>query len=261
MLRLYHGRAPIARLDCVRPPVVCSEQEVRLEKQLKLMVVCEEYRQLDGDDLMVLLAVNYAMRGLCEPFRPRDGEERRDLSPAEIREFVREGKSLPGFGLLVVVVLSAQPPTFAEAARMDAEYARATSSDGLREIAEGRAVMPTRFSDDWVGEVGPKCAAAILAAQEHGADLLVMVPPLRLHELAKPINETAQHIEDEDQRRDFVESRLIALRCGDDQIRVPATRFIDGPEAVAGYLMREIAAGRREGEGVGVLETGGAGEV
>lgn len=227
-----------------------------MEKQLKLMVVCEEYRQSDGDDLMVLLAVNYALRGLCEPFKPRDGDERGDLSPAQIREFVREGKSLPGFGLLVVVVLSAQPPTFAEAARMDAEYARATSADGLREIAEDRAVMPPRFSDDWVGEVGPKSAAAILAAQEHGADLLVMVPPLRLHELAKPINEAAQHMDDE-QRRTFVESRLIALCCGDDQIRVPAARFIDGPEAVAGYLMREIAAGRREGDGEGASTSAG----
>jgi hypothetical protein len=45
------------------------------------------------------------------------------------------------------------------------------------------------------------------------------------------------------------ESRIVALRCGDDQIRVPATRCIDGPEAVAGYLMREIAAGRRDGDG------------
>ena len=223
-----------------------------MERQLKLMVVCEEYHQSDGDDLMVLLAVNYALRGLCEPFKPRDGDERGDLSPAQIREFVREGKSLPGFGLLVVVVLSAQPPTFAEAARMDAEYARATSPEGLREIAEGRASLPARFSDDWVSEVGPKCAAAILAAQEHGADLLVVVPPLRLHTIAAPINEAAQGIEDEDQRRAFVESRLIAMRCGDESIRVPAAHFVDGPEAVAGYLMRVIAAGRHdEGEAIG----------
>jgi len=173
---------------------------------MKLMVVGEEI----GDDLMVYSAVNYILRGLCEPFMPRGGE-RRDMSPAEIREFAQKGGSRPGYWLLAVV-LSAQPPTLVEAARMDQ-----------------------------LNEVSPKSAAAILAAQEHHVDFVVIAPNLRLRGLIASIKETADCIKNEDERWAFIESSVVTLRCGAESIPVSAPHFVDSPDFVAGYFARAVA--------------------
>ena len=46
---------------------------------------------------------------------------------------------------------------------MDEASLRATSPEGMADVREGRAALPERYSDDWLTEVGPKCAAAIEA--------------------------------------------------------------------------------------------------
>jgi len=195
---------------------------------LELMVVCEEWRPDDGDDLMVLLAVNYAARGLIERFGFKPGD-RHEMTPDEIREWI----GAAGAGALVAVVLTAEPPTAEEAREMDEEYYRATGADGT---------MPTKFSDDWIHEIGPKSAAAIVAAQEHGADLVVMLPPARLHAMIKDAKEAAALIEDDGQRQAFVDGLTFSFRCGDDRVRVPVKALADGPDAVAARLFAALRA-------------------
>jgi hypothetical protein len=189
---------------------------------LKLMVVCEEWRPDDGDDLMVLLAVNYAVRGLIERFGFAPGD-RHEMTLDEIRAWV----GTMGADALVAVVLTAEPPTVEEAREMDREYMAG-------------AAMPARFSDDWIHEIGPKSAAAIVAAQEHGADLVVMLPPARLHAMIKDAKETAALIEDDGQRQAFIDGLTFSFRCGDDRVRVPVKALADGPDAVAARLFAEL---------------------
>ena len=92
-------------------------------KMLKLIIVCEEFKP-DGDDLMTLLAVNYAVRGCIAPFGLN--ANRGDMTPAAIRTWIAEAASA-GEDVLVVVVLTAAPPSRAERRQLDADYLHATT--------------------------------------------------------------------------------------------------------------------------------------
>ena len=149
--------------------MVHSSLEVPVPKgKIHLMVVSEEWRPDDGDDLMVLLALNHATRGILPPFGFAPGA-RREMSPEEIRDWTGAHEDAP-----VVVVLSASPPTVEERRAMDEAYLRATSPEGMADVREGRAALPERYSDDWLTEVGPKCAAAIEAALAQRRELAIL---------------------------------------------------------------------------------------
>jgi hypothetical protein len=75
-----------------------------MPKILKLIIVCEEFKP-DGDDLMVLLATNYAVRGVLAPFGQL--ADRADMTPADIRAWIA-GAVAAGEDVLVVATLSAR---------------------------------------------------------------------------------------------------------------------------------------------------------
>ena len=211
-----------------------------MPKILKLIIVCEEFKP-DGDDLMVLLATNYAVRGVLTPFGQL--ADRADMTPADIRAWIA-GAVAAGEDVLVVATLSASPPTAEEARKLDAEYLRATSPTGAADVREGRAALPERFSDDWIHEIGPKCSAAIQAAQMGGAELVVLVPPVRLHTLTRAMQEAVELVQDPALRQEFIERMAITFRGADEaaDVHVPVQSLGDGPDAVAMRLFRRLRA-------------------
>ncbi len=211
-----------------------------MPKILKLIIVCEEFKP-DGDDLMVLLATNYAVRGVLAPFGQL--ADRADMTPADIRSWIA-GAVAAGEDVLVVATLSASPPTAEEARKLDADYLRATSPTGAADVREGRAALPERFSDDWIHEIGPKCSAAIQAAQMGGAELVVLVPPVRLHTLTRAMQEAVELVQDPALRQEFIERMAITFRGKDEaaDVRVPVQALGDGPDAVALRLFRRLRA-------------------
>ena len=204
--------------------------------KIHLMVVSEEWRPDDGDDLMVLLALNHAARGILPPFGFAPGA-RREMTPEEIRDWIGAHEDA-----LIVVVLSASPPT-AEARRaMDEAYLRATSPDGVADVREGRAALPERYSDDWLAEVGPKCAAAIEAALEQRRELAIIMPAVRLTAIVGPLEDAAMCVEDDTARAALVDSMGFSLRQGDRRFRVPLQALVPGLDGVVAKLftvMRE----------------------
>ena len=211
-----------------------------MPKILKLIIVCEEFKP-DGDDLMVLLATNYAVRGVLAPFGQL--ADRADMTPANIRAWIASAVAA-GEDVLVVATLSASPPTAEEARKLDAEYLRATSPTGAADVREGRAALPERFSDDWIHEIGPKCSAAIQAAQTGGAELVVLVPPVRLHTLTRAMQEAVELVQDPALRQEFIERIAITFRGADEtaDVHVPVQALGDGPDAVAMRLFRRLRA-------------------
>lgn len=211
-----------------------------MPKILKLIIVCEEFKP-DGDDLMVLLATNYAVRGVLAPFGQLS--DRADMTPADIRAWIA-GAVAAGEDVLVVATLSASPPTAEEARKLDADYLRATSPTGAADVREGRAALPERFSDDWIHEIGPKCSAAIQAAQMGGAELVVLVPPVRLHTLTRAMQEAVELVQDPTLRQEFIERMAITFRGADEaaDVHVPVQALGDGPDAVAMRLFRRLRA-------------------
>jgi hypothetical protein len=217
----------------------------QVEPQVNLVAVCEEFRP-DGDDLLTVLAINYALRGLGDgpAFKLRPGD-RADMTPDEVRASIA-GSVAGGARVVVAVVLDARVPTVGEAREMEAAYWRATSREGAAEIRAGRASLPERFSDDWVWEVGPRCAAAIAAAQDCGCALVVVVPPVRWEALTRGLRAALDALEDGEQRRELVESASVGLRCGEQRLRVPAASLADAPHVVALHLLRVAAEVERE---------------
>lgn len=220
------------------------------EPQVNLVVVCEEFRP-DGDDLLTVMAVNYALRGLGEgpAFKLRPGD-RVDMTPDEVRASISGGVA-SGARVVVAVVLDARVPTSEEAREMEAAYWRATSREGAEEVRAGRAALPERFFDDWVWGVGPRCAAAIAAAQEHGCALVVVVPPVRWEALTRDLRAALDALGDGEQRRGLVESASVGLLCGDQRLRVPAASLVDAPHVVVLHLLRvaaEVERGRAGSE-------------
>ena len=211
-----------------------------MPKILKLIIVCEEFKP-GGDDLMVLLATNYAVRGVLAPFGQL--ADRADMTPADIRAWIA-GAVAAGEDVLVVATLSASPPTAEEARKLDAEYLRATSPTSAADVREGRAALPERFSDDWIHEIGPKCSAAIQAAQAGGAELVVLVPPARLHTLTRAMQEAVELVQDPILRQEFIERMAITFRGKDEaaDVHVPVQVLGDGPDAVALRLFRRLRA-------------------
>lgn len=209
-------------------------------KMLKLIIVCEEFKP-DGDDLMTLLAVNYAVRGCIAPFGLN--ANRGDMTPAAIRTWIAEAASA-GEDVLVVVVLTAAPPSRAERRQLDADYLRATSPTGAADVREGRAALPERFSDDWIHEIGPKCSAAIQTAQMSGAELVVLVPPVRLHTLTQAMQEAVELVQDPTLRQEFIERMAITFRgvSEADDVTVSVKALGDGPDAVAMRLFARLKA-------------------
>lgn len=209
-------------------------------KMLKLIIVCEEFKP-DGDDMMVLLATNYAVRGVLAPFGQL--ADRADMTPAAIRAWIA-GAVAAGEDVLVVATLSASPPTAEEARKLDADYLRATSPTGAADVREGRAALPERFSDDWIHEIGPKCSAAIQAAQMGGAELVVLVPPVRLHTLTRAMQEAVELVQDPTLRQEFIERMAITFRgvSEADDVTVSVKALGDGPDAVAMRLFRRLRA-------------------
>lgn len=204
--------------------------------KIHLMVVSEEWRPDDGDDLMVLLALNYAIRGILPPFGFAPGA-RREMAPEEIRDWIGAHEDA-----LIVVVLDASPPTAGERRAMDEAYLRATSPDGMPDVREGRAVLPERYSDDWIDEVGPKCAAAIEAALEARRELAVLMPAIRLTAIVGPLEDAAMCVEDDTARAALVDSMTFGLRQGDRRFRVPLKALVPGLDGVVAKLftgMRE----------------------
>ena len=209
-------------------------------KILKLIIVCEEFKP-DGDDLMVLLATNYAVRGVLAPFGQL--ADRADMTPAAIRAWIA-GAVAAGEDVLVVATLSASPPTAEEARKLDADYLRATSPTGADDVREGRTALPERFSDDWIHEIGPKCSAAIQAAQMGGAELVVLVPPVRLHMLTQAMQEAVELVQDPALRQEFIERMAITFRGASeaDDVTVSVKALGDGPDAVAMRLFARLKA-------------------
>lgn len=209
-------------------------------KMLKLIIVCEEFKP-DGDDLMTLLAVNYAVRGCIAPFGLT--ANRGDMTPAAIRAWIADAVAA-GEDVLVVATLSASPPSPAERRQLDADYLRATSPTGAADVREGRAALPERFSDDWIHEIGPKCSAAIQTAQMSGAELVVLVPPVRLHALTRAMQEAVELVQDPALRQEFIERMAITFRgvSEADDVTVSVKALGDGPDAVAMRLFRRLRA-------------------
>lgn len=204
--------------------------------KIHLMVVSEEWRPDDGDDLMVLLALNHATRGILPPFGFAPGA-RREMSPEEIRDWIGAHEDA-----LVVVVLSASPPTAEERRAMDEAYLRATSPEGMADVREGRATLPERYSDDWLTEVGPKCAAAIEAALALRRELAVLMPATRLMAIVGPLEDAAMCVEDDTARAALVSSMTFGLRQGNCRFRVPLQALVPGLDGVVAKLftvMRE----------------------
>lgn len=206
---------------------------------VNFMIVSDEYRQEDGDDLMLLLAVRYALRG-WSPSVPLTA--RHSMTPDEIRARIGE----LGPGSMVAVVLDAAPPTPAEAGALEAEWLRATSPAGAAAVRAGTAALPARYADDWIWEIGPKSFAAIAAAQAHGRELVVMLPPVRAHALGGADAETARQLAEledgEAACEAFISSLSYGLRCGDARVSVPALALADHPEAVVARLCRLLSA-------------------
>lgn len=210
---------------------------------INFMIVSDEFREADGDDLMLLLAVRYALRGWT-PSGPLPG--RSSMTPDEIRARIGE----LGPGSLVAVVLDAAPPTHGEARAMEAEWLRATSPAGAAAIRAGTAVLPARYADDWIWEIGPKSFAAIEAAQARGRELVVMLPPIRAQALGGADAETAAQLaaleDGEAAYEAFISSLSYSLRCGDARVSVPALALADRPEAVVARLCRLLSADEAE---------------
>lgn len=119
---------------------------------------------------------------------------------------------------------------------------RATSPTGAADVREGRAALPERFSDDWIHEIGPKCSAAIQAAQMSGAELVVLVPPVRLHTLTRAMQEAVELVQDPTLRQEFIERMAITFRGVDEaaDVTVSVKALGDGPDAVAMRLFRRL---------------------
>ncbi len=206
------------------------------KEKIHLMVVAEEWRPDDGDDLMVLLALNHATRGILPPFGFAPGA-RRELTPEEIRDWIGAHEDA-----LVVVVLDASPPTAEERRGMDEAYLRATSPEGMADVREGRAALPERYSDGWIDEVGPKCAAAIETALEARRELVVLMPAVRLTAIVGPLEDAAMCVEDDTARAALVDAMTFSLRQGDRRFRVPLQALVPGLDGVVAKLftvMRE----------------------
>ena len=217
--------------------MVHSSLEVPVPKgKIHLMVVSEEWRPDDGDDLMVLLALNHATRGILPPFGFAPGA-RREMTPEEIRDWIGAHEDA-----VLVVVLSASPPTVEERRAMDEAYLRATSPEGMADVREGRAALPERYSDDWLAEVGPKCAAAIEAALAQRRELAILMPAVRLTAIVRPLEDAAMCVEDDTARAALVDSMTFGLRQGDHRFRVPLQALVPGLDGVVAKLftvMRE----------------------
>jgi hypothetical protein len=159
------------------------------------------------------------------------------MAPEEIRDWIGAHEDA-----LVVVVLSASPPTAEERRAMDEAYLRATSPDGVADVREGRVALPKRYSDDWLAEVGPKCAAAIEAALAQRRELAVLMPATRLMAIVGPLEDAAMCVEDDTARAALVASMGFSLRQGDRRFRVPLQALVPGLDGVVAKLftiMRE----------------------
>lgn len=186
-------------------------------RRLRLKFVSDDPGFL-ADDVAVALAVRYALRGaVCAP---QIGEgERSSLPPDQIGAWVRDAD-------LVVVVLDARPPA-------PGSVAEADSSD----------LLPSESPDAWVYDVGPRCAAAIRGAADHGRELVVVVPAVRLARLTAPFAEAVREVETAQAREDIARRTEVTLRGpGWRPLRVRVRELAGGSERVAERVL--AVAGR-----------------
>ena len=106
----------------------------------------------------------------------------------------------------------------------------------------GSAALPERFSDTWIHEIGPKCATAVQTAQAASAELVVLVPPVRLHMLTQAMQEAVELVQDPTLRQEFIERMAITFRgvSEADDVTVSVKALGDGPDAVAMRLFARL---------------------